>query len=68
MISLWQRLFGWRKWRRELAAELSKTFDMDGAEYIRQTGDDCWFEMFLDGLSPSDAASEEAYAAASLVG
>lgn len=55
------------EWKKELAAALGKTFGMDGEEYIRQTGDDCWREMFDDGLSPTDAASEEAYAAATML-
>lgn len=54
----------WDQWKIELARELSRTFDMDGSEYIRQTGEECWREMFDDGLSPADAASEEAWAAA----
>ena len=36
----------------------------EGTVYVKQTSDDCWremFEMFDDGLSPEDAASEEAY-------
>lgn len=58
---------GYSKWKIELSAALGKRFDMDGAEYIRQTGDGCWREMFSDGLSPSEAAEEEAYAAASML-
>lgn len=60
--------FRWRKWRRELAAELGRTFDIDGLDYIRQTGNECWREMFNDGLSPAEAASEEAFAAATMMG
>ena len=52
------------QWSTELAAALTQAFDMDGAEYIRQTGEECWREMFNDGLSPADAVSEEVYAAA----
>lgn len=52
------------QWKFELAAELGRTFDMDGATYIKQTGEECWREMFDDGLSPIGAAGEEAYAAA----
>jgi hypothetical protein len=53
------------EWKAQLAVELSKTFDLEGGkvngeQYIRDTGDDCWREMFDDGLSPADAASEEA--------
>lgn len=54
------------QWKLELADALGRVFDMDGSEYIRQTGDDCWREMFDDGLSPTDAAGEELYAAASM--
>lgn len=54
------------QWKLHLAVELGRVFDMDGAKYIEQTGDDCWREMFDDGLSPADAASEEAYSAASM--
>lgn len=55
-------------WKRLLAVELAKTFDweggkVDGEQYIKDTGDDCWREAFDDGLSPADAASEEANAA-----
>jgi hypothetical protein len=57
----------WSRWLEQLAAELGKTFAMDGKEYIRQTGEECWREMFNDGLTPADAASEEAYAAASML-
>jgi hypothetical protein len=53
------------RWMVELAAKLGEAFDMDGAEYIRQTGEECWREMFDDGLSPADAVSEEVSAAAS---
>ena len=56
-------------WLPQLAAELGRVFamdgdEMDGTEYIRQTGRECWWDMFNDGLSPAEAASEEAYAAA----
>jgi hypothetical protein len=54
-------------WKTELAAELGRVFAMDGAAYIRETGDDCWREMFDDGLSPADAAREEKYSAASFL-
>lgn len=52
------------QWKAQLAIELSKTFDweggkVDGEQYIKDTGDDCWREAFEDGLSPADAASEE---------
>lgn len=55
------------QWKTELATALGKTFDMDGAEYIRQTGEECWREMFDDGLNPAEAASEEAHAAATML-
>lgn len=51
------------EWKVELAAKLGVAFSMDGTEYIRQTGEACWREMFDDGLSPDEAVSEE-YAAA----
>ena len=57
----------WEHWKAHLATALGKTFAMDGNEYIRQTGEDCWREMFNDGLTPERAASEEAYAAASML-
>ncbi len=55
------------QWKAELAVELGKTFGgglAGGQDYIKGTGDECWREMFDDGLSPKQAASEEAYAAA----
>ncbi|MBR2118481.1 MAG: hypothetical protein IJ935_07385 [Afipia sp.] len=55
-------------WMKALATELGKTFSMDGAEYIRQTGEECWHAMFEDGMSPEDAAGEEAYAASTMLG
>ena len=48
-------------WKAQLASELGRTFDMDGADYIKETGEECWREMFEDGMSPADAASEEAW-------
>lgn len=57
----------WEQWKAQLVTELGKTFAMDGNEYIRQTGEECWRETFNDGLTPADAASEEAYAAASML-
>ena len=58
------------QWKQELANALEKALGMDageGADYIENTGDDCWREMFDDGLSPTDAADEEAYAAAAMM-
>ena len=57
------------EWKAQLIIELGKTFDIEGSlvvgrRYIEDTGDDCWREMFEDGLTPSEAASEEAQAAA----
>ena len=52
----------WDQWKQELAVALGK-YGVDGEDYIRQTGDECWREMFDDGLTPTDAASEEAWAA-----
>ncbi len=54
-------------WKTELTAELGRVFATDGADYIRQTGEDCWREMFEDGLSPADAAREEAWSAVSFL-
>ena len=54
------------QWKSELATELSKIFGFasdEGERYITATGDDCWRESFDDGLSPKEAASEEANAA-----
>jgi hypothetical protein len=59
---------GFDEWKVALAKELGRAFDMDGLEYIRQTGDECWREMFNDGLSPAEAASEEVHAAATMGG
>jgi hypothetical protein len=53
-------------WRIALADELSDVFKMTVSEattYIRDTGDDCWREMFDDGMTPKEAAGEEAWAA-----
>jgi hypothetical protein len=55
------------QWKRELANELEIQLAMlpgDGAAYIKATGDECWREMFDDGLSPADAAEQEASASA----
>jgi hypothetical protein len=51
-------------WLKQLAIELSKAFDLeggvvDGAQYIKDTGVECWCEMFDDGLTPAEAANEE---------
>lgn len=54
-------------WKRELGVELERLLGMlpgDGANYITMTGDACWREMFDDGLSPMDAAEQEASASA----
>lgn len=52
------------EWLKQLAVEIGKRFDLDGEEYIELTGEASWREMFDEGLSPSDAAAEEAHAAA----
>lgn len=57
----------WEQWKAQLAIQLGRVFDTDGSDYIRQTGEECWREMFEDGLTPAEAASEEAYAAASML-
>ena len=57
------------EWKVQVAAELSRmTFTIegeriDGEKYIAETGDDCWLDMFEDGLSPTEAANEEMIAA-----
>lgn len=53
----------WEQWLEQLKRDLGRAFNMDGAVYVRQTGEECWREMFNDGLSPSEAVSEEVYAA-----
>ena len=47
----------------ELAASQSMTLD-EAQAYIKDTGPECWRDMFEDELSPRDAADEEAHAAA----
>lgn len=54
-------------WMKDLANNLGKAFGMDGAEYIRQTGTDCWREMHDDGMSPEESAAEEVSAAATML-
>lgn len=54
-------------WMKDLTARLGETFGMDGAEYVRQTGVECWREMYDDGMSPEDAVSEEVSAAATML-
>lgn len=54
-------------WMKELAVCLGKAFDMDGDEYIRQTGADCWRGMYDDGMSPAEAADVEVSAAATML-
>jgi hypothetical protein len=51
-------------WKRQLAVELAKVFGMPepADSYVTQCGDECWREMYDDGLSPADAAYEEANA------
>ena len=46
------------EWKTRLIGELTNLFG-NGEEYIRQTGDDCWKEMYDDGLSVYEAAHEE---------
>lgn len=55
------------QWKRELALELETALGMSpgsGETYIQMTGEECWLVMFKDGLSPADAAYEEASASA----
>jgi len=52
-------------WKIRLYGELARVFGMswfEGRDYVRQTGSDCWREMFDTGLTPSEAAYEEATA------
>jgi hypothetical protein len=54
------------QWKVALAFELERRFGwepFEGSNYIAKTGDDCWREMYDDGLTPSDAAGEEVIAA-----
>lgn len=54
-------------WLQRLARELELILGMEtgaGAQYVEATGDTCWREMFDDGLTPEEAAQEEAHAAA----
>jgi len=50
------------EWLVQLKAELTRLFG-DGEEYVRQTGLDCWKEMFDEGLSAKEAAHEEYHVA-----
>ena len=54
------------EWKEAVAVELLKLFGMpieDARRYITDS-EQCWREMFADGLTPSEAAEEEADAAA----
>jgi len=37
-------------WLEELAIALGELLQCDGAEYIRQTGKECWRDAYEDGL------------------
>lgn len=53
-------------WCIALADEFPTFFKMTVSEaqaYIRSTGPDCWRAMFDEGLTPKEAAGEEAWAA-----
>lgn len=54
-------------WKQQLVDELYRVFQVDGEAYIRNTGEGCWREAYDDGLTPREAAEEEAYAAASML-
>jgi hypothetical protein len=57
------------KWLSELPGELAKRVVSsveEAHEYIKQTGHECWREMYDDDLTPSEAASAEYDAAMSL--
>lgn len=52
------------QWKVALAIEIEKIFEMhpfEGTKYIDGCGDECWREMFDEGLTPVQAAEEEAY-------
>ena len=51
------------EWLLKVCGELANLFGFAGEEYVAETGHKCWHEMFLDGLSPYDAAHEEYIAA-----
>lgn len=51
------------EWKAKVAAALSRMTNIDGSridgdQYIRDTGDDVWREMFDAGLPPTEAANE----------
>ena len=53
-------------WKAQLATELADYFKMsmdEATKYIADTGEDCWREAFDDGVTPKEAAAEEAWAA-----
>lgn len=58
-------------WRRDLLIEMAKvigsepgtdTDPMDEAlRYIEATGEDCWREMYDDGMTPREAVDEDGF-------
>jgi hypothetical protein len=55
------------QWLAALAPELARVYGMSLAEaerYIRDTEPDSWRDAFEDGITPADAADEEARCAA----
>ena len=60
-----QRTF--EEWKADLIECLMEMYAATKEEmvaYVRDTGDECWREMFDDNLTPDDAADEERHAAA----
>lgn len=55
------------RWKWKVGDEIARVFGwalIDGRKYVEATDDgENWREMFDDGLSPEDAAGEEALAA-----
>lgn len=53
-------------WKGRLVMELAGAMQMtivEARDYVRATGDECWRESYDDGLTPREAADEEAHAA-----
>lgn len=53
----------WEEWRTALSEEFKRRWGFTLDEYSGPDNDDCWKEMFEDGLTPREAADEEASAA-----
>ena len=53
-------------WKGRLIMELTGAMKMtivEARDYVRATGDECWREDYDDGMTPREAADEEAHAA-----